>query len=133
MGPSLSCGLSFFIWQLDPQSEKVEAANPLKTEDWKSYDILSDAFYWLNQVTRPAQIKGEGNSLHLLMGGDACAHRFRRNNSQAFLPSFYPGIVVSKEGWKRNLKEKLTSTPKEVRSRINTMENWNSDVEHKFE
>lgn len=63
---SLSCGLSFFIWQLDPQSEKVEAGNPHK-------NIPSDAFYWLNQVTRSAQIKGEGNSLHLLMGGDGCA------------------------------------------------------------
>lgn len=31
-------GLSFFIW-LDPQNDKVVAANPLKTEDQKSYNI----------------------------------------------------------------------------------------------
>ena len=47
------------------------------------------------------------------------------------MQSIYSGVVGSKEGWKRNLKKK--STPKEVRSRIDTMENWNHDVENKFE
>lgn len=47
----------------------MEALNPLKTEDWKSHNITSAAFYWLNHVTRPAQIEGERNNLYLLMEG----------------------------------------------------------------
>lgn len=68
------------MWGLDPQSEKVEAANPVKTEDWQSYDITSAVLIGeRNQVTRAAQIEGEGKGLHLLRRGDACACRSRRN------------------------------------------------------
>lgn len=68
------------MWRLDPQSEKVEAANPVKTEDWQSYDITSAALIGeRNQVTRAAQMEGEGKGLHLLMRGDACVYRCRRN------------------------------------------------------
>jgi len=53
VGPfALSCGLSFIIWQLDCQTGKVEAVNPLKNENWKSYNSTPAAFYWLCQVTR---------------------------------------------------------------------------------
>lgn len=55
------CETLSLMWQLDPQSEKVEAASPVKTEDWQSYDITSAAFVGEIKSQGQPRLKGREN------------------------------------------------------------------------
>ena len=41
------------------QLPEKQVARPLEAKPWKSHNIISTTSYWLEQVTKPAQVQGD--------------------------------------------------------------------------
>ena len=52
---------SLFMWWFDSKREKTGAVRTLKCQAWNWHSNTSVTFYWLKQVTEPAQIQEEEN------------------------------------------------------------------------
>ena len=99
------------------QKSKSKTATPSKLgPELAQHHFLSSVFYWLEQVTRPAQLKMGGvfGRQAATLVGVECIHRKRRNCCAAILGDYLPHLKhnlhenTSKEEEKGSLNNRAT-------------------------
>lgn len=100
----LFCGLSFFIW-LDPQSDKVVAANSLGRLRIRS-PIISLLLHFLVRSSCKTSPDWRGEKLSPTLDERGCmCIQVKGELLTALFVVPYPGIVASKEEWERDCKK----------------------------